>query len=295
MAVVHLGGGRGGAVIVDVHGGLADYDRDVRAITHAASRIARAEGWSRMTPELLLLAALHDEGVRAFWGREAAAATVERLRMAIALQGDTPGAAPVLGADGWTVQAHLALARAMQRASARGYLRPADVPPVREDTRAPAWVGWNLRTVLRGVARLRIRPGTWIARGDLLHGLARAPIVGAQEALVALPRLYGALDAEDPPVPAGDLTGTPRPAGVGRASVVTDDDRTTTMDAVATVLVEELGMRPERASVAMFRVHFRGADRVVTLPWDEAQDAVARCRARAVVIAPDLGIRLVPA
>lgn len=287
--------------MIDLHGGVVDYDRDVRAITHAASRIAQREGWARMTPELLLLAALHDEKVRAFWGGDAAAATIERLRVAIPLQGEAPEANPlgpgdpVLGRDGWSLQAHLAITRAMHRASRRGYVRPVDVPPVKEDTRAPAWTGWNTRSVVRALARLRIRPGTWIARGDLLHGLASTPIVGAQEALVALPRLYGGLDAEDPPVPAGDAAGAAAPAGVARASVVFDDDRTSTMDAVVALLVEVLGLTHDRAAVAMFRVHFRGADRVVTLPWDEAQDAVARCRARAAEIAPSLVIRLVPA
>lgn len=291
MAVVHLGRDRGGAVI-EVHGGVVDYDRDVRAIAHAASHIAQSEGWSRMTPELLLLAALHDEAVRQFWGGEVAKATTERLRVAIRLQGESPGADPVLGTDGWTLQAQLAVSRAMSRASGRGSIRPAGVAPVREDTAPPT--GWTLRRAVRAVAQLRIRPGTWIARGDLLHGLATVPIVGAQEALVAMPRLYGGLDAEDPSVPAGDATGTAAPAGIGRASVVLDDDATSTMVAVTTLLVEVLGLTRDRAAVAMHRVHFRGADRVVTLPWGEAQDAVARCRARATELAPQLVIRLVP-
>lgn len=294
--------------------GVVDFDRDVRAITHAASRIAAAEGWTVMTPELLLLAALQDEGIRGFWGRDAAEAAAVGLRAALAdraaraepgppddgpiaiLRGD-----PVLGKDGWSVLGHLAIAHAMRRASRRGHLRPPDVPPVAEDTRAPAWSGWSVRSVVRTLSRLQIRPGTWIARGDLLHGIASSPVVhgrdapDALKALKALPRLYGALDEEDPPVPGGDATGQAPPPGVHRASVVLDDDRVSTMDAVTTLLVEVLRLTPDRAALAMHRVHFRGAERVVTLPWDEARDAVAACRARAAELAPELVVRLVPA
>lgn len=77
--------------------------------------------------------------------------------------------------------------------------------------------------------------------------------------------------------------------------MVVDDDAVSKMEVVVTLLTEELGLSSERADVAMFRVHFRGADRVVTHPWDDAAAAVERCRARAAALAPSLSVRLVPA